>query len=116
MPSLLACGRLVIASKLQADKVRYQLRLERRHCANLLFVIQGQRGYMKKLQDMLAALAKQKYDEKMSNYEERRRLRTEIWEQIFTFSRLSTDVDSLFEFFAARLANLAGSRKTINGR
>lgn len=106
--------RLVIASKLQADKVRHQLRLERRHCANLLFVIHGQRGHIKKLQDQLDVLTKQKYDDRMANTVERAGLRTQIWEQIFVFSRLSTDVDSLFEFFTARLANLAGSRKTIN--
>jgi hypothetical protein len=30
--------------------------------------------------------------------------------QVFAFTRLSTDADALFEFFAARLANLAGAR------
>ena len=35
-------------------------------------------------------------------------------DQVFAFSRLGTDVDALFDFFASRLANLAGARKSIN--
>ena len=41
-------------------------------------------------------------------------LRAEIWENVFCITRLATDVDELFEFFASRLANLAGSRKFLN--
>eukprot|EP01036_Dinobryon_divergens_P044388 gene44388-59232_t len=46
--------------------------------------------------------------------EEKRQLRREIWEHVFAFSKLGVDVNALFEFFATRLANLAGSRGSVN--
>ena len=36
--------KIVISSKLVAESMRFQLRIERKHCANLLFIIHSQRG------------------------------------------------------------------------
>ena len=50
----------------------------------------------------------------MQRFNEAQKFRKDLWEHIYSFTRLGTDVDYLFEFFAGRLANLAGSRKAIN--
>lgn len=50
----------------------------------------------------------------MQRFNEAQKFRKDLWEHIYSFTRLGTDVDFLFEFFAGRLANLAGSRKAIN--
>jgi len=107
---------VVLKTRLASDRLRYQLRLERKHCANLLFIIHAQRAVVQRLnlsitqgQDLLAEKEKQWKAE-------RRELRLKIWEQMFAFARLNTDVDDLFEFFACRVANLSGARKSINDR
>lgn len=106
--------RVVIKTKLEADKVRSQLRMERRHCANLLFIIHSQRGTVRYLLDVIQNYTEKADRDATARKRERAILRKEIWDQIFAFSRLSTDVNALFEFFTARLANLAGSRKSFN--
>ena len=106
--------KIVIESKLVADKMRHHLRIERRHCANLLFIIQSQRGTAKFLTDVIAKLTAESKIYVTQQILEKSNLRKEIWEQVFAFTRLSTDVDALFEFFAARLANLAGARASLN--
>ena len=108
--------KVVIESKLVADRMRAQLRVERKHCSNLLFIIQSQRGNVKFLKDVIAKLAAEHKAFENQQAFEKSTLRKEIYEQIFTFTRLSTDVDSLFEFFAARLSNLAGARTNINNQ
>lgn len=106
--------QMVISSKLLADKMRFQLRVERRHCSNLMFIIHAQRGISKYLQDVIHRLNQKSKKNELEQKNEKNQLQKEIWEQVFTFTRLCTDVDALFEFFAARLANLAGSREAIN--
>lgn len=106
--------RTVYACKMDNDKMKHQLRLERKHGANLLFIIHSQRGTLKYLKDVIAHHEAQVKRISQGAARERAIFRKEIWEQIFTFTRLSTDVDALFEFFAARLANLSGARKSIN--
>ena len=106
--------RIVIESKLVADRMRHHLRIERKHCSNLLFIIQSQRGTVKFLTDVIAKLTAESKVYVFQQLKEKSNLRKEIWEQIFAFTRLSTDVDALFEFFAARLANLAGARASLN--
>ena len=106
--------KIVIESKLVADRMRHHLRLERKHCSNLLFVITSQRGTVKFLTDVIAKLSAEAKAYMNQQAVEKGNLRREIWEQIFAFTRLGTDVDALFEFFAARLANLAGARGTLN--
>ena len=106
--------RIVIFAKLTAEKMRFQLRVERKHCSNLLFVIHSQRGTIKYMQDMVAKLTAFKADKEAHEQHIRNSLKKEIFEQIFCFTRLCTDVDALFEFFSARLANLAGSRTVVN--
>lgn len=106
--------KIVIESKLVADRMRHHLRIERKHCSTLLFIIQSQRGTVKFLTDVIAKLSAESKVYVTQQLKEKSNLRKEIWEQIFAFTRLSTDVDSLFEFFAARLANLAGARGSLN--
>ncbi len=104
----------LIKSKLEQDKLRHDLRAERRHCANLLFVIHGLRGSVQRLQFLLTKVVGQARQDEGKHKLDKQILRKQNWEHIFCFTRLCTDVDSLFEFFASRLANLAGSRKSVN--
>jgi hypothetical protein len=106
--------RVVIKSKLDSDKTRHELRIERKHCSNLLFIIHAQRGTMKQFQDVLVTFKAEQAEMNGAQQAEKFELRRQQWEHVFCFTRLSTDVDALFEFFAARLANLAGSRKSFN--
>lgn len=106
--------KIVISSKLLADNTRHQLRVERKHCANLLFIIHSQRGMIQYLKDVVKKVTLEaKQVEKQQKFE-KYQLKKELWENVFTFSRLCTDVDLLFEFFATRIANLAGSRAKLN--
>jgi hypothetical protein len=52
--------KVVIRSKLLADKVRQELRNERRHCSNLQFIIHAQKGYMKKLKLIIKRIEQEK--------------------------------------------------------
>ena len=108
--------RIVLASKLESDKMKHQLRQERKHSANLLFIVHSQRGSVRYLHDVVKLYTQKAEQDANARKLERAILRKEIWEQIFAFTRLSTDVDALFEFFSSRLANLAGARKNINNQ
>ena len=105
---------IVLKTRLQADRLRYQLRLERKHCANLLFIIHAQRAVVDRLNKTID-MGKAELVEKEKQWKaERRLLRLKYWEQMFAFARLNTNIDDLFEFFAARMANMSGSRKSVN--
>lgn len=106
--------KIVLSSKLEADKMKHQLRQERKHSANLLFILHSQRGSIRYLHDVVKLYKSRSEQDQNARKLERAILRREIWEQIFAFTRLSTDVDVLFEFFASRIANLSGARKSIN--
>ncbi len=106
--------RVVIESKLMADNTRHQLRIERKHCANLLFMIHSQRGMIHYLKDIIKKVNREAKQLAKQQKFEKYQLRKELWETVFTFTRLCTDVDLLFEFFATRVANLAGSRAALN--
>lgn len=106
--------RIVLQTRLGADSLRYQLRLERKHTANLLFIIHAQRGVVARLNKTIEDNANSQEVALNLAKEERRKLRVANWEQLFCFAKMCTTVDDLFEFFAMRIANLAGSRKSIN--
>jgi len=106
--------KIVVTSKLEADNMKHQLRQERKHSANLLFILHSQRGSIRYLHDIVKVYKSRSEQDQNARKQERAILRREIWEQIFAFTRLSTDVDVLFEFFTSRIANLSGSRKSIN--
>lgn len=106
--------KIVIASKLNADKTRAQLRIERKHCANLMFIMHAQRGTVRQLKELAEYYRTQAQQNADAHKMEINGLRRQIFQQVFCFTRMSTDVDALFDFFASRLANLAGSRKSIN--
>jgi hypothetical protein len=104
----------VLTASLQVDRMRHQLRMERKHCSNLLFIVHGQRAAIRKMLNDEVKREEHHKQREIKNSEEKRRLRHQNWEQLFAFARLCTDVDDLFEFFVTRLANLAGSRKSVN--
>lgn len=106
--------KIVVNSRLESDKMKHQLRQERKHSANLMFILHSQRGTIKYLHDVCKLYVKRAAQDANARKVERTIFRKEIWEQIFTFTRLSTDVNELFVFFASRIANLAGARKQLN--
>lgn len=69
---------------------------------------------MKYYQDLIRKITAVKAGKAEQERAARNKLKKEVWEQVFCFTRLCTDVNALFEFFSARLANLAGSRAKIN--
>lgn len=105
---------LIIKARLNFDRLRTQLRQERKYSSYLLFIIHAQRGTFIHYQKLLEEIMVHAKKREAANVSERHQLRSEIFKQIFTFTRLSTDPDALFDFFAARLANLAGSMKVTN--
>jgi hypothetical protein len=106
--------KVVIESRLLADNTRYQLRQERRHASNLLFIVHSQRGFIIYLQQCIQKLLIESKKAEKLQIAQRNELKRDVWETVFTFTRLCTDVDMLFEFFVSRLANLSGSREGIN--
>lgn len=106
--------RVVIESRLMADNTRHQVRMERKHSANLLFIIHTQRGYLDYLRALIIKLMKQNQQVLKVQKQEKMSLRREVWDTVFTFTRLCTDIDMLFDFFTSRIANLAGARKEYN--
>jgi hypothetical protein len=106
--------KIVVHSRLESDKMKHQLRQERKHSANLMFILHSQRGTIKYLHDVCKLYVQRAEQDANARKLERSIFRKEIWEQIFAFTRLSTDVNELFVFFASRLANLAGARKELN--
>lgn len=104
----------IIATKLVADTTKHQLRDERKHCANLLYIIHTQQSSVNLLRKTLEDERKQVIIEQNAIKAQQYGLRNEVWQHLFAFTRLCTDVDALFDFFVSRLANLAGSRKAMN--
>ena len=104
----------VLTSRLEVDRMRHELRMERKHCSNLLFIIHGQRSFIQKLIDTRHDEETKFRAREQKIIDEKKKLRVQNWEQLFSFARMCTDVDDLFEFFATRIANLAGNRKSIN--
>jgi hypothetical protein len=106
--------KIVIQAKLMADSTRHQLRIERKHSSNLSFIIHSQRGSIRYLKDIIKKITADNQKIQSEQNSEKLQLRRDVWENVFTFTRLCTDVDALFEFFASRLANLAGARYNLN--
>lgn len=106
--------KIVIQAKLMADNTRHQLRIERKHSSNLSFIIHSQRGTIRYLKDIIKKIKTDAQKFQSEQKYEKLQLRRDVWENVFTFTRLCTDVDALFEFFASRLANLAGARFNLN--
>ena len=106
--------KVVLETRLGADSLRHQLRLERKHTANLLFIIHAQKAIVARLNKTIADNADVQETALKLSKAERKKLRIQNWEQLFCFAKMCTNVDDLFEFFAKRISNLAGSRKSIN--
>ncbi len=106
--------KVVIESRLMADNTRHQLRQERRHCSHLLFIIHSQRGFIYYLKQVIQKQQLESQKQARIQTMQRTELKRDVWETVFTFTRLCTDVDLLFEFFASRLANLSGARDHLN--
>ena len=69
---------------------------------------------MKYYQELIRKITLKKSGKEAEEREVRNKLKRDVWEHVFCFTKLCTDVNALFEFFAGRLANLAGSRASIN--
>ncbi len=106
--------KMVITSKLAADKLRHQLRVERQHSSTLLFIIYWQKGAIQSLRTTLLHFNDAHRLNELAHHQHKNKLRKDLWEQLFVFTRLCTDVNALFEFFVSRMANLAGSRNSVN--
>ena len=106
--------KIVITTKLAADKLRHQLRVERQHSSTLLFAIYWQKGSIQSLKNTLQHFNDAHQQNELAHHNHKNKLRKDLWEQVFCFTRLCTDVNALFEFFVSRMANLAGSRSFIN--
>ena len=98
--------RITILTRLQVNKARHELKAERTYCHNLQLVIHSQRGRMAGLRREINDIKETIEEIKRQRFAEAQKFRRELWEHIYSFTRLGTDVDFLFEFFAARLANL----------
>eukprot|EP00981_Chlorochromonas_danica_P002320 scaffold446_cov183-Ochromonas_danica.AAC.19 len=106
--------KIVIQSKLMADQIRSSLRKERQHSANLYFILHSQKGLIRYLYDVIQKtiiMSRKKLNE---NKQEKEKLKREIYQQVFTVTTLSTNIDLLFEFFVSRIANLAGANVQYN--
>jgi hypothetical protein len=108
--------RTVLRVQLKYDKLKQQLKSERKHNSTLLFIIQSQRGSIRFCTDVMEKMGVESRAYETEQVAQKSDLRRQVWEQVFAFTRLSTDVDALFEFFAARLANLAGARANLNNQ
>jgi hypothetical protein len=106
--------KIIIQAKLNYDRIRTQLRSERKYSANLLFIIQAQRGSIKHAEQRIRDIFEQAKQREIVLQLEKKNLRHEIFQYVYAITRLATDPDELFEFFAARLANLCGSKKVTN--
>ena len=69
----------LIKSKLEQDKLRHELRSERRHCANLLFVIHGLRGSVQRLQFLLTKIVGQARQDEGKHKLDKQILRKQNW-------------------------------------
>jgi hypothetical protein len=105
---------IVLKTRLASDRLKYQLRLERKHSANLLYIIHAQRAVIQRLNGTIQNCMNTLESKEKQWKGEKRQLRIENWEQLYVFSHLNTDIDDLFEFFITRISNLAGARKVIN--
>ncbi|KAJ1435312.1 armadillo-type protein [Ochromonadaceae sp. CCMP2298] len=108
--------RTVLRVHLKYDQTKKALNSERKHTSSLLFIIQSQRGSVRFCMDVIKKMSSERVALVAEGQREKITLRRQIWEQVFAFTRLSTDVDALFDFFAARLANLAGARANLNNQ
>lgn len=108
--------KIVIGSKLMADNIKATLRRERQHNANLYFIIHTQRGIVKYLHEVIQKIIMNNHKQSNIYKNEKSALRKEIYNYVFAYTTMCTDVDRLFEFFVSRIANLAGSNAEYNNK
>ncbi|CAN0449105.1 unnamed protein product, partial [Pylaiella littoralis] len=101
-------------AKVSGEKLRSELRAERMHSLRLELWIAAPhdeiRCLIKTQEEMRRLYALERVEHERRVREERHK----VWRQHTAVRLLCTSVDSLFLFFAQRLANLAGSRRTHN--
>lgn len=106
--------KLIIKAKLDFDRLRRQLRNERKYSSNLLFIITSQKGkifsYYKLMKNILNQ-SKLREDQLKS---EKSKLINENYRNVHTLTQLSINPNYLFEFFTIRLANICGANKLLN--
>ncbi|CAM9262946.1 unnamed protein product, partial [Ectocarpus fasciculatus] len=101
-------------ARVLSEKLRTELRAERMHSLRLELWIAALhdeiRFHIKTQEEMRRLLALERIEHERQKREERHK----VWRHRTSIRLLCTSVDSLFLFFAQRLANLAGSRRTHN--
>ncbi|CAM9386389.1 unnamed protein product, partial [Ectocarpus sp. 8 AP-2014] len=101
-------------ARVLSEKLRTELRAERMHSLRLELWIAALhdeiRFHIKTQEEMRRLQALERIEHERQKREERHK----VWRHRTAIRLLCTSVDSLFLFFAQRLANLAGSRRTHN--
>ncbi|RYH29216.1 hypothetical protein EON65_09300 [archaeon] len=108
--------KVVIKSKLMADHMKLALHKERQHNANLYFILHSQRGIVKYLYEVIQKIIRKNAVLTNMNKVEKSKLRQEIYNTVYMYIIMSTNLDYLFEFFLSRIASLAGSNVKINNQ
>ena len=96
------------------DELRTELRMERRHSSILYFIIHALRSSVHDMRSEIRRLQEHHVLALDVYKSQNRKLKKEVYKHIFCFARMSTDPTALFEFFASRLANIAGARVFLN--
>eukprot|EP00957_Ditylum_brightwellii_P083596 6354587-Ditylum_brightwellii.AAC.1 len=94
--------------------LKEQLKTERKHSARLELIIEALKEQIYKHASELKAQKRLQEQEREEFKSAIRKTQHELWRQQFAIYSVAMDVDSLFLFFAERLANLAGSRQCHN--
>ncbi|CAM9647190.1 unnamed protein product, partial [Ectocarpus sp. 12 AP-2014] len=101
-------------ARVLSEKLRTELRAERMHSLRLELWIAALhdeiRFHIKTQEEMRRLQALERIEHKRQKREQRHK----VWRHRTAIRLLCTSVDTLFLFFAQRLANLAGSRRTHN--
>lgn len=105
-------------SKLQyhltCDALKNEIRQERKLSSTLFFIMHTLRSSHRYYQQLIEQVIVSAKSREINSKSEKSLLRKDIFDNVYTITRMSIDPNVLFEFFVSRLANLAGSRKIIN--
>jgi hypothetical protein len=105
---------LTVAWKREVEALRSELVGERMHCARLELWVGAMRQDVKNYTKEIWLRERMLQFQKESNDMQTRALKYDLWRNATGLNKVATDVNSLFLFFAQRLASLAGSRRHYN--
>lgn len=105
---------LDLSYRVKFDELKTELRRERKHSSVLYFIIHTLRASIHDMKRDILRL-KEMHVIALDVYKlQNRKLNKKVYQHLYCFSHMSSDVKSLFGFFVSRLANLAGTRRFIN--